>query len=1144
MADTVTGTVALSRYYWQIIAFDQTGARKEGPVWQFQTGNTPPAAAELAWPAIGAKITPTLELLLQWRRVVDPNPNDQVRYDVYLGLEPEPPLFQRDLSTAALVLAEYPKGQTLYWKVVTKDSPGAQTPGPVWSFVALDEPTALGAGDLPTDAVLKKSLGPYSVDATTMVAPGGQLSIEAGTKILFGTQGKLEVQGSLHAIGTPGSPIVFTSRQAAPKAGDWEGLVIKNLDQVEMHNCVVEYGGASDAPCVLLQGTAPVIRDSTIRHCNAAGVRIDSGSPHIEGSSIHHNGGQGIYVANGSPSIERNRIAQSGKNGILIEGGAAKIYENTFAENSAYDVDAEGQGSVALRGNQLTQGLFFNTDKVVELTGNAIAQTDPRPMRLSAEWVGRMLQQNTLQNLSTQNTLEVLGGNLTRDASWDAQFSAYKILGAIAVAGVDGEDQRTTLSIAAGTVLRFDSYGALNIGSSGASGTLLAEGTAEKPILFTSAKASPKPGDWSGIRFPAGSDQSVLRHCVVEYGGSSYERCVNITQSSPLLEHTTIARCANEGVYTESGSPTLDQCTVRENGSHGIYVYSGSPTIEGCRIEQNQKDGIYVSGGKPVLNGSTMQGNGALGLEVSRYASGGTVQDCTIQGGMTLGVVLDRLSGNTIGIDPQKPLRVPAGAVGDLASNNSLAGTATRPRLEVIEGTITKDSDWTPKFQYVVLGNVYVSGQDGEDQKTTLTLDPGVEILFARSAGLTAGYNYLPGELIAQGTPEAPISLRAQDGTWAGLTLYSRSDGSKLKNVLIENTAGNCLTVSYSSPSIESTEISGCGSNGVYVEKGSPVIQGCSISGALGQGIYVYSGNPLVQGNVIENTGRYGVAVADYAEGSYLSNTIRGPVYLNSTSIKAFSGNEIHDDTEKTLRLPPDLVGSMQGENHFVYTDRPVVWVRGGTVTKDAIWPSAFEYRILDAIWVAHPQSSQVATLTLEPGSLLKFNSYGALQVARTGRLLSQGSPESPIRLTSNQQTAAPGDWRGLTLYQAPGLPSLFEKTVIEYAGPSGYAAVTIYEGAPVFRRVTIQHIAGDGIYVNDGSPTLSESNLVDIKVFGVYNRSYQVIRAENNWWGDANGPLDTSDDRNSGGLYNPNTTGVKVSDRVDYDSWSSVMFQ
>ncbi len=48
-----------------------------------------------------------------------------------------------------------------------------------------------------------------------------------------------------------------------------------------------------------------------------------------------------------------------------------------------------------------------------------------------------------------------------------------------------------------------------------------------------------------------------------------------------------------------------------------------------------------------------------------------------------------------------------------------------------------------------------------------------------------------------------------------------------------------------------------------------------------------------------------------------------------------------------------------------------------------------------------------------------------------------------------------------------------------------------------------------------------------------------EIIDGEDNWWGDASGPLDNSDDTATGGLYNPTGLGDEVTDNVDYDPWA-----
>jgi len=63
--------------------------------------------------------------------------------------------------------------------------------------------------------------------------------------------------------------------------------------------------------------------------------------------------------------------------------------------------------------------------------------------------------------------------------------------------------------------------------------------------------------------------------------------------------------------------------------------------------------------------------------------------------------------------------------------------------------------------------------------------------------------------------------------------------------------------------------------------------------------------------------------------------------------------------------------------------------------------------------------------------------------------------------------------------------------------------------------------------------------NTFDASGIGIQNDDTSAyVDAELNWWGDATGPYDGSDDRATSGLYNPGGLGDQVSDYVDYIPW------
>jgi hypothetical protein len=118
--------------------------------------------------------------------------------------------------------------------------------------------------------------------------------------------------------------------------------------------------------------------------------------------------------------------------------------------------------------------------------------------------------------------------------NWDVTFHdrgvpyhvGYPSSGGTLRIGVMPTSPVATLTIEPGVTLRFMKGGDIQIehfsGPSPASGALIAVGTVDKPIRFTSAAAAPMAGDWLGLRFgsiPAPTTR--LDNVIVQYAGGS-----------------------------------------------------------------------------------------------------------------------------------------------------------------------------------------------------------------------------------------------------------------------------------------------------------------------------------------------------------------------------------------------------------------------------------------------------------------------------------------------------------------------------------------------------------------------------------------------------------------------------------------------
>ena len=140
-------------YYWYIVAFDDHGHSTNGPVWSFTTlMSQPPYMPSNPTPADGAIDQPINGLILSWTGG-DPE-GDIVTYSVYLDTDPDPALYDTtQVEQYNLGTLEY--DTTYYWNIISTDSYGHLTEGPVWSFTTLENlPPVIPNNPSPADGTI------------------------------------------------------------------------------------------------------------------------------------------------------------------------------------------------------------------------------------------------------------------------------------------------------------------------------------------------------------------------------------------------------------------------------------------------------------------------------------------------------------------------------------------------------------------------------------------------------------------------------------------------------------------------------------------------------------------------------------------------------------------------------------------------------------------------------------------------------------------------------------------------------------------------------------------------------------------------------------------------------------------------------
>lgn len=124
-----------------------------------------------------------------------------------------------------------------------------------------------------------------------------------------------------------------------------------------------------------------------------------------------------------------------------------------------------------------------------------------------------------LPALGTRDAIEA-------DTTLFARGVPYRVGGETAGTSLEVGDKAAVplLTIEPGVTMRFAKGTRLLLSNDGdaAIGALRAEGTADAPIVFTSAEATPSAGDWTGILFAGAPDpRDAIAHARIEYAGGT-----------------------------------------------------------------------------------------------------------------------------------------------------------------------------------------------------------------------------------------------------------------------------------------------------------------------------------------------------------------------------------------------------------------------------------------------------------------------------------------------------------------------------------------------------------------------------------------------------------------------------------------------
>jgi len=206
-----------------------------------------------------------------------------------------------------------------------------------------------------------------------------------------------------------------------------------------------------------------------------------------------------------------------------------------------------------------------------------------------------------------------VSGAISQDTTWTAD-NLYVMQGDVSI------DPGTRLRIEPGVIIKGQANVRLLV-----KGVLDAQGTLDRPIVFTSFKddtyggdtngdgnaSSPAPNDWGWIEYTDSSADAVnvLSYVVVKYGGRSracdswscwnYSRgAVDLGDASPTIAHCTIMQFGGYAISMDTNSfPIVIGNVLTGNGINGIGVYGGTINTGGDTGQWTSQDAVYVLDG-------------------------------------------------------------------------------------------------------------------------------------------------------------------------------------------------------------------------------------------------------------------------------------------------------------------------------------------------------------------------------------------------------------------------------------------------------------------------------------------------------------------------------------------------------------------
>jgi hypothetical protein len=231
------------------------------------------------------------------------------------------------------------------------------------------------------------------------------------------------------------------------------------------------------------------------------------------------------------------------------------------------------------------------------------------------------------------------GGSVLTDLTLTKACSPYDIRDYIQV------NEGAVLTIEPGVTLSFEGGVGLSVGNADI-GTLVAVGTAQDPIRFTSASSPPLPGDWGAIRLYDGTTNGTkIAYARMDSCGADRSGCIvgdGVSPNAVTIDHVTIDQVGpdSDGILEwDSDSNFVITNSTFSNIPDGQYAISvQAPSFAGIGASNTFNGGatIEIAGGTISSTTSWVDPGTAIAVTDSVWIEGSNSPVLTLGAGMTL----------------------------------------------------------------------------------------------------------------------------------------------------------------------------------------------------------------------------------------------------------------------------------------------------------------------------------------------------------------------------------------------------------------------------------------------------------------------------------------------------------------------------